>query len=257
VAVRIERDGVVAIVTMSRPEALNAFNTAQLQALLDAVTEVAADRGLRAAILTGDGARAFAAGADIKEMSTKRPSEALIFSQFGQSITAAINAAPQPWIAAVNGHALGGGCEMALACDIRLASSNASFGQPEVGLGILPGWGATQRLPRLVGAGLASDLIFTGRRISAEEALRIGLVSAVYPAEELLDKAREMASQIARNSPAAITAAKRAIQLAFDIDLTNGLAHEAQLFALGFDISDQREGMSAFIEKRIPEFTSA
>ena len=253
--VRVEREELIAIVTMSRPEALNAFNTEQLQAMLDAVTEVAADRDVRAVILTGDGERAVAAGADIKEMSTKRPSEALIFSQLGQAITAAINAAPQPWIAAVNGHALGGGCEMALACDIRIASENATFGQPEVGLGILPGWGATQRLPRLVGAGIAGELIFTGRRVSAEEALRIGLVSAVYPRAELLPKAREMAQSIARNGPLAVASAKRAIQHALDLDLTSGLAFEAQLFALGFDSADQKEGMTAFIEKRSAAFT--
>lgn len=253
-AVRIERDGAVAVVTMSRPEALNAFNTEQLEALRDAIAEVAADRSIRCAILTGEG-RAFAAGADIKEMADKSAQEGLAFGQLGHGIGLAINAAPQPWIAAINGHALGGGCEVALACDIRLASEAATLGQPEVGLGILPGWGATQRLTRLVGAGIASELIFTGRRLKAGEARELGLVNAVYPAEELMDKVREMAATIAANSPAAVAASKRMIALALDGPLANGLAREAETFALSFGTADQREGMAAFVEKRPAEFT--
>jgi enoyl-CoA hydratase len=252
--VTITREGAVAIVTMSRPEALNAFNTAQLQALHDAVVEVAGDATIRCAILTGEG-KAFAAGADIKEMAEKSPSEAQPFGQLGHAIGTAINAAPQPWIAAVNGFALGGGCEMALACDIRLASENAALGQPEVGLGILPGWGATQRLTRLVGPGIASELIFTGRRVKADEALRLGLVNAVYPADDLLPKALEMAQTIAANGPLAVSASKRMIALAFDTTLSQGLAREADTFALLFDSADQKAGMSAFVEKRKPEFT--
>jgi enoyl-CoA hydratase len=254
-AVRIERDGPVAVVTMSRPEAFNAFNTEQLRALSDAVAEVAADREIRAVVLTGEGRRAFASGADIKEMSTMRPSEGLVFGQLGQSVTAAIEASPQPWIAAINGYALGGGCEMALACDIRLASENAVIGQPEVTLGILPGWGATQRLPRLVGAGLASELILTGRRLKAGEALQLGLVNAVYSQDELLPKATEMAKTIAANAPLAVSASKRAILLSRDVDLTTGLAYEAQTFGLLFDSDDQKAGMTAFLEKRTGEFT--
>jgi enoyl-CoA hydratase len=253
--VTITRDGAVATVTMSRPEALNAFNTEQLQALLDAVNEVAGDASVRCAILTGEGSKAFAAGADIKEMADKSPSEALAFGQLGHAIGAAINAAPQPWIAAVNGFALGGGCEMALACDIRLASENAVLGQPEVGLGILPGWGATQRLTRLVGPGIASELIFTGRRVKADEALRLGLVNAVYASADLLPKALEMAQTNAANGPLAVTASKRMISLAFDTSLAHGLAREADTFALLFDSADQKAGMSAFVEKRKPEFT--
>lgn len=253
-AVRIERDGAVAVVTMSRPEALNAFNTEQLEALRDAVAEVAGDRSVRCAILTGEG-RAFAAGADIKEMAGKTPQEGLAFGRLGHEIGLAINAAPQPWIAAVNGHALGGGCEIALACDIRLASETATLGQPEVGLGILPGWGATQRLTRLVGPGVASELIFTGRRLKAPEALALGLVNAVYPMDGLMAKAREMALAIAANSPAAVTASKRMIALALDGPLATGLAREAETFALSFGTADQREGMAAFVEKRAPEFT--
>lgn len=255
--VTIDRDGQIAILTMSRPEALNAFNTEQLVALRDAVIEVASDPSIRCAILTGEGTRAFAAGADIKEMSSKRPNEGLRFGQLGHSIGQAINAALQPWIAAVNGFALGGGCEMALACDIRLASDNAVFGQPEVGLGIIPGWGATQRLTRLLGPGLASELILTGRQVRADEALRLGLVNAVYPLDELLPKAREMAAAIAKNGPLAVRHAKQLIAKALDTDLTTGLAQEAQTFALLFDTADQKEGMAAFIEKRAAEFTGA
>jgi enoyl-CoA hydratase len=256
-AARIEREGHVATVVMSRPEALNAFNTDQLHAVLAAITEVAADEDVRAVILTGDGNKAFAAGADIKEMAGKSPAEGLIFGQLGQTITTAINAAPQPWIAAINGHALGGGCEMALACDIRVMSENASIGQPEVGLGILPGWGATQRLPRIVGPGVAAELIYSGRRLRAEEALRLGLVNAVYPADELLPKAMELAQAIAANAPLAIAAAKRAIALAGETPLAQGLAYEAHEFALLFGTDDQREGMGAFVAKRAPKFTGS
>jgi enoyl-CoA hydratase len=253
-AVRIERDGAVAVVTMSRPEAFNAFNTEQMTALRDAVAEVSADRAIRAVVLTGEGKRAFASGADIREMSTMRPSEGHAFGALGQAVTLAIESAPQPWIAAINGYALGGGCEMALACDIRIASDNAAIGQPEVTLGILPGWGATQRLWRLVGPGLASEMILTGRRLTAAEALHAGLVNAVCAQDELLPKAIEMARTIAANAPLAVAASKRAIHLSPNVDLTTGLAYEAQTFALLFDTDDQKEGMAAFNEKRAPEF---
>jgi enoyl-CoA hydratase len=254
VAVHIEPDGPIAVVTMSRQEALNAFNTEQLQALLEAVNAVATNRDIRAAILTGEGQRAFAAGADIREMAEKSPTEALAFSRLGQSVTRAIEGAPQPWIAAINGHALGGGCEMALACDIRLASDNATLGQPEVVLGVVPGFGGTQRLTRLVGPGIASELILTGRRVSAGEALRLGLVNAVYPPVELLPKAREMAQAIAAAGPLAVAVARRLIAHALDTDLASGLAREAENFALLFDSHDQKEGMRAFTEKRVAEF---
>lgn len=256
-AVQLERRGHVALVTMSRPEALNAFNTEQLQAMLARVREVSEDSSIRAAVLTGEGRRAFAAGADIKEMSTKSPQEGRAFADLGHAVTRAIENAPQPWIAAVNGFALGGGCEMALACDIRLASANAQLGQPEVGLGIPPGWGGTQRLSRLIGKGMASDLIFTGRRIDADEALRVGLVNAVYPQEDLLEKALELAELIASNAPQAVSLSKRAIRYADDVDLNSGLEYEVQAFAFTFATDDQREGMAAFIEKRRPEFRGA
>ena len=256
-AVRIDRqsDGNVAVVTLSRPEAFNAFNTEQLEALRDAVAEVATDRTIRAVVLTGEGRRAFASGADIREMSEMSPTAALAFATLGQAVTSAIEATPQPWIAAVNGYALGGGCEMALACDIRIASENAVLGQPEVSLGIPPGWGGTQRLPRVVGAGAAAELILTGRRITANEALQIGLVNAVYPLDELLPKAIEMAQMIAANAPLAVSAARQALHLASTTDLATGMMHEAQVFALLFDSADQQEGMGAFNAKRPPQFT--
>lgn len=254
-AINVERDGAVAIVTMSRPEALNAFNTAQLEMLLSVAVDLSNDTDIRAVILTGEGTRAFAAGADISEMSTKSPSEAMKFGELGHAIGKAIGHAPQPWIAAINGFALGGGCEMALACDIRIASENAQLGQPEVTLGIPAGWGGTQRLPRLIGPGVAAELLFTGRRLKADEALRIGLVNAVYPADGLMPAAKEMAQTIANNSPSAVRATKEAMRRAFDLPLIDGLAVEAQLFALSFDSADQREGMTAFAEKRRPEFT--
>lgn len=254
-AVDIQREGAVALVTMRRPEAMNAFNTEQLRALLAVVDELSADSAIRAVVLTGEGKRAFAAGADIAEMSTKSPSEAKAFGDLGHAVGKAIGDAPQPWIAAVNGYALGGGCEMALACDIRLASENAQLGQPEVTLGIPAGWGGTQRLPRLVGPGIAAEMLLTGRRLKADEALRIGLVNALYSADELVPAAMEMARSIAGNSPVAVSATKRAMRLAFDLPLADGLAYEAQMFALSFDTADQKEGMTAFTEKRKAEFS--
>lgn len=253
--VNIARDGAVAVVTISRPEALNAFDTAQLEALLAAVHEVSNDASVHAVVLTGEGRRAFAAGADIREMTEMTATEGLTFGRLGHAVGRAISSAPQPWIAAVNGHALGGGCEIALACDIRIASENASFGQPEVTLGVIPGWGGTQRLTRLVGQGVASDLILTGRRIKADEALRVGIVSSVVPLNELLQTATEMARTITANGPLAVRVAKRMIAHAFDIDLDNALAREAENFGLLFDSHDQKEGMRAFNEKRAAEFT--
>jgi len=257
VAIDVERLDGIALVTMSRPEALNAFNTPQLEAMLKTLRDIREDRSVRCVIITGAGERAFAAGADIKEMATKSPDEALEFARLGHAVANAIEQLPQPTIAAVNGFAIGGGCEIAIACDIRLASENAVFAQPEVTLGIPPGWGATQRLPRLIGPGMAAEMILTGRRVSAEEALRIGLVNAVMPLPELLPRARELAGQIAKNSPRAMAAAKQLIALAFNGQTATGLETEAETFAAAFGSADQREGMQAFIEKRPPVFTGA
>jgi enoyl-CoA hydratase len=251
--ITIDRADAIATITLNRPEALNAFNTAQLEELLAAMRQVGTDDAIRAIVITGAGDRAFAAGADIKEMEAKSPLEAKAFAELGHAVCAAIERAPQPTIAAVNGYALGGGCEIALACDIRLAAERAVLGQPEVALGIFPGWGGTQRLPRLVGAGLAKEIIFTGRQVNAAEALRIGLVNAVHPAQELLGKARELAAQIAVQGPLAVRHAKIAINHAFG-DTLGGFEQEQQLFALLFGTADQREGMAAFVARRKPTF---
>lgn len=253
-AIDLERRGPVAIVTMNRPEALNAFNGEQLRLLAETFDEIGTDAEIRCVILTGAGERAFAAGADIKEMKDLDGVSGLAFGRAGHRATRSVEELPQPVIAAVNGFALGGGCELALAADIRLASENAVFAQPEVTLGIPPGWGGSQRLPRLVGPGLASELIFTGRRVKSEEALRIGLVNAVYPLDQLMDVAIQLAESIAANSPLAVRSAKQLIRLAFNGQTTNGLDSEARAFGEAFTTADQKEGMTAFVEKRAAAF---
>jgi enoyl-CoA hydratase len=255
-AVDVTSDNGIATIVLNRPEALNAFNTEQLNLLLEALRAIRDDRSVRCVIITGAGDRAFAAGADIKLMATLSEVDALAFGQLGHAVTRTIESLPTPVIAAVNGFAFGGGCELALACDIRFASETAIFSQPEVSLGIPPGWGGTQRLPRLIGPGLAAELIFTGRRVDAAEAVRIGLVNAVYPAAELLGKATELATMIAKNSPRAIAAAKQLMQLAFNSALASGLETELHSFAQAFGGADQREGMRAFVEKQPAEFSS-
>jgi enoyl-CoA hydratase len=254
-AVDVERQNNIAIVTMNRPDALNAFNADQLNAMLETFRSLRSDRTVRCVILTGAGERAFAAGADIKEMATMSSEEGLAFGRLGHAMVNAVEGLPQPVIAAVNGFALGGGSEVALASDIRIASENAVFAQPEVGLGIPPGWGATQRLTRLVGPGLAAELILTGRRVKADEALRIGLVNAIFPLDQLIPEAKKLAVQIATNSPRAVAASKRLMQLAFNGQIASGLETEVRLFGQGFGSADQREGMGAFVEKRKPVFT--
>ena len=256
-AVDVEHGDGIATVRLNRPQVLNAFDTAQLRRLLDAFRALREERTVRCVILTGAGDKAFAAGADIKEMVEKSEAQALEFGRLGHAVTAAVEGLPQPTIAAVNGYAFGGGCELVLACDIRLASDRAQFSQPEVGLGIPPGWGGTQRLPRLIGPGRAAELIFTGRRVAAEEALRIGLVNAVYPTDRLLPEAETLARTIAANSPRAIRAAKQAMAVAFTGPAASGLESELALFGASFGTADRREGMQAFIEKRAARFTAA
>ncbi|MFN8592940.1 MAG: enoyl-CoA hydratase-related protein [Thermomicrobiales bacterium] len=256
-AVDVEIADGIAVVTMNRPQALNAFNSEQLDRLIAAFDDIADDPRVRVAILTGAGERAFAAGADIKEMVDLDPAAGLAFGRKGHAAASAIELLPQPVIAAVNGYAFGGGCELAIACDIRLASDNARFAQPEVGLGIPPGWGGSQRLPRLIGPGLAAEMIFTGRQVFADEAARIGLVNAVYPLADLLPKAQELAAAIGRNSPVAVRAAKRALSLALAGNPGAGLAAEARMFGEAFTTPDQKEGMRAFVEKRAPRFADA
>ena len=252
-AVEVTREGAVALVTVSRPEALNALNSATNLLLLAAVRELSADDSVRAVVLTGGGDKAFVAGADIAEMQGFTAEEARRFGALGQAVMSAIEAAPQPWIAAVNGFALGGGCELALACDIRFAGEKAKFGQPEINLGITPGFGGTQRLPRNVGAGWAKYLVLSGRHLRADEALRIGLVQAVFPKDELMTQALKLAEELAAKSPLAMRYCKAAVNAAADTDITTGQGIERDLFALAFASEDQSEGMAAFLEKRAPE----
>ena len=247
--INYEQDGMVGIITINRPEALNALNSAVLDELngcLDGIdTNV-----VRAIVLTGAGNKSFVAGADIGEMSKLSPAEGEAFGKKGNDVFRKIETFPIPVIAAVNGFALGGGCEIAMSCDIRICSDNAMFGQPEVGLGITPGFGGTQRLARLIGAGMAKQLIYTARNIKADEALRIGLVNAVYPQEELLGVAKKMAVNIAQNAPIAVRACKKAINDGLDVKMDDAIVIEEKLFGSCFATHDQVEGMSAFLEKR-------
>ena len=239
----------IAVVTMNRPEALNALNKAVFTDLEVALDDVEKDDEVYVVIITGAG-RAFIAGADIGEIAPMNVAEGLAFSELGNRILMRVDMMEKPTIAAVNGFALGGGCEMALACDIRIASEKAKFGQPEVGLGIIPGFGGTQRLARLVGPGMAKQLIYTAKNIKADEALRIGLVNAVYPAQELLPAAEKLAGTIAKNAPIAVRACKKAINDGLQVDMDRAVTIEEKLFGSCFETADQKEGMGAFLEKR-------
>lgn len=250
----VEQDGNLAIVYVNRPEALNALNYATVQDLQQAFAQLENNDEIDVIILTGAGEKAFVAGADIGSMKDFEPLEGKEFASFGQKVFAEIENNKKPVIAAVNGFALGGGCELAMACDIRIASEKAKFGQPEVNLGVIPGFAGTQRLPRLVGKGIAKELIYTADIIDAQEALRIGLVNKVVPADKLLDAAREMAQKIAAKAPIAIRLAKQAINEGLEMDVDRGYAHEANCFGFCFATEDQKEGMSAFLEKRKAEF---
>jgi enoyl-CoA hydratase len=251
--VRVEREDDIAVLTIDRQEKLNALDQQVTEEIGQALLELEAE-GPRAIIVTGAGERAFVAGADISAMSSMSPLEAKRFSEIGHAAMALLDRSPVPTIAAVNGYALGGGCEVAIACDVRIAAENATFGFPEVSLGILPGMGGTQRLPHLVGPAFAKELIFTGRRIGAEEAREIGLVNRVVPRGEALGAARELAAEIAANGPLAVRHAKAATNRALDVDLVSGLEYEANQFALLFATEDAGEGMGAFAERRKPEF---
>ena len=251
--VKMEREDGVAVLTIDRQEKLNALDRQVVEEIGQALLELEAERP-RAIVVTGAGERAFIAGADIRAMSVMDPIEAKQFSEIGHAAMALLDRSPVPTIAAVNGFALGGGCEVALACDVRIAAVNATFGFPEVGLGILPGMGGTQRLPRLIGPALAKELIFTGRRIGAEEAREIGLVNRVVGQGEALDAAMGLAAEISANGPLAVRHAKAAANRALDVDLISGLEYEADQFALLFATEDAREGMNAFGEKRKPKF---
>ena len=244
----VERnDDAVVLVTIDRPEALNALDVATLTELRDRLRELAEDDSVRAVVLTGAGDRAFVAGADIKYMAGLGPAEAKEWGALGHEAASLLEEMPKPTLAAVNGFALGGGCELALGCDLRYASSTARLGQPEIDLGIVPGWGGTQRLARVCGVGVAKELILTARQVDAEEALRIGLVNAI--ADPVLDHALEVAQKLAAKSPGALAVAKRLLNLS-----PGALDREAAEFGDLFATEDAKEGLAAFAEKRTPRF---
>ena len=244
----------IATITINRPKALNALNLDTVTELKDAIEKIAVDKAVKVVVITGAGEKSFVAGADIKEMATKTPAEGREWGQFGQNVFTEIENMPQPVIAAINGFCLGGGCELSCACDIRYASENAKFGQPEVGLGITPGCGGTQRLTRVVGRGPAKELIYTGGMIGAEDAKAIGLVNKVVPQEELMPAVLKLAGKIAKNAPVAVQLSKAAINRGINCDVVTGIAYEAEVFGLCFSTNDQKEGMAAFVEKRKPTF---
>jgi enoyl-CoA hydratase len=251
----VGREGPVATVTLNRPDKLNALNQQLLAELRQALVTLDGERDVRVAILTGAGEKAFAAGADIAAMAEMTAAEAKAFSDFGHGVTALIEAVHFPVIGAINGFALGGGCEIALACDFLYASDKAKFGQPEVNLGVIPGFGGTQRLARRVGIGRARELCLTGDVIGADEALRIGLVNAVVPHAELGAKVNAVAAKIASKGPLAIAQCKRVLLRGMDIPLATAGELEAQAFSALFGSGDQREGMGAFLQKRPATFS--
>ena len=244
---KIKEEGAIMTLTLSAPKSLNALNTALLKELDDFLGRI--PEGVRVLIVTGDGEKSFVAGADISEMSTKSEAEALEFGRIGAQTFRKLEKLPIPTIAAVNGFALGGGCEIAMACDIRICSTNARFAQPEVGLGIIPGFSGTYRLAKLVGMGMAKQLIYTAKNIKADEALRIGLVNAVYEQEELMAKATKMAETIAKNAPLAVRYAKECIEAEYDLAADEAIAYENKMFAKCFATNDQKHGMAAFLNK--------
>lgn len=243
-----EVEEMIGIITINRPKALNALNSQvleELEATLDSVDL----ENVRALVLTGAGEKSFVAGADIGEMSTLTKAEGEAFGKKGNDVFRKLETFPIPVIAAVNGFALGGGCEISMSCDIRICSENAIFGQPEVGLGITPGFGGTQRLARIVGVGMAKQMIYTARNIKADEALRIGLVNAVYPLEELLPAAKKLAETIAKNAPIAVRNCKKAINDGLDVTMDEAIVIEEKLFGDCFETEDQQAGMGNFLEK--------
>lgn len=247
--VEVTKQGNVGIVTMNRPEALNALSSAVFADLTAALDQVEQDDDVYVVIITGAG-RAFVAGADIGEMANMNVEEGLAFSELGNSLLMRVDMFPKPTIAAVNGFALGGGCELSLACDIRIASEKAKFGQPEVGLGIIPGFGGTQRMARIIGTGAAMELIYTAETIDAQRAKEIGMVNHVVAPDELMDFALNLANKIAANAQVAIRTSKMAIRRGIDCDISTAVTYEALAFATCFGTEDQKDAMKAFVEKR-------
>ncbi len=252
----LEKEDYLATLIVNRPKSLNALNKDTLSEIRLAVEDIALDKSIRVVIVTGAGEKAFVAGADIAYMQPLSAVEAREFSDYGEKTMRMIELLEKPVIAAIKGFALGGGCELAMACDIRLAADNALFAQPEVGLGVIPGFGGTQRLPRLIGEGRAKELTYTADTINADEAYRLGLVNHVYPAEQLMDEAKKMAAKIAQKAPLAVNFAKFTIGKGMQADLDTAMSIESDMFGICSSTLDQKEGMGAFLEKRKPVFQS-
>jgi enoyl-CoA hydratase len=249
-----EKENHIAIITINRPKALNAINSETLKELDKTVDEIINDDGIYVVLITGSGEKAFVAGADITEMKDMNVIQGRKFSMLGNKIFRKLESMEKPVIAVINGFALGGGCELAMSCDMRIASTKSKFGQPEVGLGITPGFGGTQRLSRLVGLGMAKELIFTGKIIDSNEAYRIGLVNKLFEPEKLMEEAKNLANTIASNAPIAVKLCKSAINRGMQIDIDTAIMYEAEAFGECFSTEDQKEGMEAFIGKRSKNF---
>ena len=252
--VKLEKKNKIGYVTIDRPKVLNALNMATMQELHEVFSGLREDKEIRVVILTGSGEKSFVAGADINELAKNNPVEAKAYTHRGQAVLDVIENLGKPVIACIHGFALGGGCEIAMACTMRLASENARLGQPEVKLGIIPGYGGTQRLPRLVGTGLAMQMLLTGEMISAQEAYRIGLVNEIVPAERLIVRAEEIAAKIIANAPLAIQYCMEAVNRGMNMTLQEGLFLEATLFGMCCATEDKKEGTTAFLEKRQANF---
>ena len=253
-AIEISKNNHIGTLTINRPDSLNAMNREVLIEFINGLKKIQSDKEIRVIIITGSGEKAFIAGADIKLMQKMNREEAFDFANLGQELANLIEKSAKPVIAAVNGYALGGGCEIALSCHLRIASDNAIFAQPEVKIGLLPGWGGTQRLPRIIGRGLANEIILTGRNVTAKEALDIGLVNKVVPQEELMNTCFDVANMILKNSPNAIAESIKLIRLAAGTKLKKGLSKEAKSFSELFETEETAEGLTAFVEKRPPKF---
>tara|TARA_Y100000748_G_scaffold9837_1_gene8351 strand:+ start:150 stop:914 length:765 start_codon:yes stop_codon:yes gene_type:complete len=253
-AIEILKNNQIGTLIINRPDSLNAMNRAVILDFINELKKIQSEKDIRVIIITGSGEKAFIAGADIKLMQKMNQEEAFEFANLGQELANLIEKSDKPVIAAVNGYALGGGCEIALSCHFRIASNNAVFGQPEVKIGLLPGWGGTQRLPRIVGRGLANEIILTGKNVTAKEALNIGLVNKVVPQEELMNTCFDIANMILKNSPNAIAESIKLIGHAAGTKLKKGLSTEAKAFSELFETEETIEGLTAFVEKRPPKF---